>query len=125
MMATTMVSTSATGMASHTPSRSRYFGKNRMHPLIQTKVRREEISAESAPLESAVKNAEANIFTPQNRKFHAQILYPSNVRVNVELSLGVNTSMVGSASRNESTLITAEETNMMPMDILNSRFSWT
>lgn len=125
MMATTMVSTSATGMASHTPNKSRYFGKNRMHPLTQTKVRREEISAESTPLERAVKNAEANIFRPQNRKFHAQILYPFNVRVNVELSLGVNTSMVGSASRNESTLITAEETNMMPMDILNSRFSWT
>lgn len=125
MMATTMVSTSATGMASHTPNRSRYFGKNRMHPLTQTKVRREEISAESTPLERAVKNAEANIFTPQNRKFHAQILYPFNVRVNVELSLEVNTSMVGSASRNESTLITAEETNMIPMDILNSRFSWT
>lgn len=78
-METTMVNNSEMGIASQIPGTPNIFGKNMIQPLTHTKVRNEDINADNTPFDNDVKNADAKILTPENNKWMAQILYPSNV----------------------------------------------
>lgn len=60
--------TSATVIAYQMPSTSNRSGRRMTEDVWNTSVRRKEIAAEMKPLFSAVKNDEAKILKPANRK---------------------------------------------------------
>lgn len=86
------VSISATGMANQTPVTLRIFGNIQSETVINPNVLKNEITAETFPFDSAVKNAEEKILHPENRKPKTKIenpvfvisntflLFPANIR---------------------------------------------
>ena len=95
--ATTIEQTSATGIESQIPSISKKCGSTSMLPTTNTNVRRNEIAADTFPFDNAVKNDDAKILTPANRKFHINIRYPSRAMAKVLLSCGVKIAIAGTA----------------------------
>lgn len=75
-MDTTDMIASAKGTASHTPFIPKIRGSKRMWPASRTKVRRNERTADTFPLDRAVKLAEVKMFRPQNRKLKEKIRKP-------------------------------------------------
>ena len=73
-------------MAIHAPFRSRKVGRINRHNTINTSVRQKEITADTRPLDRAVKKPEEAIFKPLNRKLMAKILNPGAASRNVSAS---------------------------------------
>lgn len=71
-----MVINSAMGTASHTPLSPNTMGRVNRNRTNSTKVLMEEIIADAFPSDNAVKNAEANILIPLNKKLHANMENP-------------------------------------------------
>lgn len=74
MAATTQVSPSPTVTESQMPSMPNSIGSTMTAATWNTSVRRNEMTAETSPLLSAVKNAEAYMANPMNRKHRAYSL---------------------------------------------------
>ena len=64
---------SATGTASHSPSTPKKEGRVISDPMINTNVRKNEMSADIPPFENAENSDEANTLMPANKKFHIKI----------------------------------------------------
>ena len=71
---------SASGTASQSPATPSTRGSSRIPAVRKQNVRRKDSSAEIFPSESAVKSAEVNRFTPQNRKETEKMRKPSTAR---------------------------------------------
>ena len=76
---TSSASPSATGSAIHTPFKSKAIGSSSTAPASKTMVRANEMPADTKPLHSAVKKAEAKIFTPTTKNDSAKIRNPYKV----------------------------------------------
>ena len=68
----TRVRNSATGIASHAPVTPRNRGRISRDSTINTSVRKNEIIADTLPLDNAVKKPEDVILIPLNRKLMAK-----------------------------------------------------
>lgn len=66
-MALNRVISSARGIANQTPVTPKTFGKSIKQIIIHTKVRINEIIADTFPFDKAVKSEDAKIFTPTNK----------------------------------------------------------
>lgn len=62
------VSSSARGMADHTPVTPQNTGRTKRKIVINPNVRRKDIAADIFPFDNAVKKAEPKILQPENRK---------------------------------------------------------
>lgn len=67
---TVSVSSSAIGIASHTPVTPKNSGRTSSKKVISPNVRRKDITADAFPLEHAVNRAEAKILHPENKKLY-------------------------------------------------------
>ena len=72
-------SISAAGIEYHTPSSLRNMGRIRTRTSWYTSVLRKDIAADAGPLLSAVKNDEAKMQNPENRKEIEKIFSPRTV----------------------------------------------
>lgn len=79
----TRVRNSATGIASHAPVTPRNRGRISRDSTINTSVRKNEIIADTLPLDNAVKKPEDVILIPLNRKLMAKIRKPASARAKV------------------------------------------
>ena len=70
------VRNSATGTASQAPLIPRNCGRTSSEIVVNTRVLSKEMIADTLPFDSAVKNPEERILTPQNRKFMANSRKP-------------------------------------------------
>ena len=71
-----MASSSATTVESQTPSISMISGNNKTNEISKTIVRIKEMTAETIPLFSAVKNEELKIANPENKKLNEKMRNP-------------------------------------------------
>lgn len=71
------VDASAAGTAIQTPVISRNFGRSIRNRVIRPKVLKNEISADTFPLDNAVNMEEVKIFIPQNRNAAGKMRMPS------------------------------------------------
>lgn len=64
------MSSSATGIADHTPFTCQNSGNTKRKTIINPNVRRKDITADIFPLDSAVNKAEEKILYPENKKLN-------------------------------------------------------
>ena len=79
----TRVRNSATGIASHAPVIPKNRGRVSRDSTINTRVRKNEMIADTRPLDRAVKKPEEAILKPLNRKLKAKIRKPASARAKV------------------------------------------
>lgn len=75
-MAMISVSSSAIGIASHTPITFKNFGRTKSEVVISPNVRKKDIAADTFPFDSAVNIAEVKILPPENRKLNEKTVKP-------------------------------------------------
>ena len=87
--------------------------------IIKTKARLKDIIAEIFPLWNAVKNPDANIFIPTNKKANANIFNPCKASLNTVLSGFTKTLTINGANTKAIINTKREEININFRECLN------
>lgn len=91
--------------------------------IIKTKARLKDIIAEIFPLWNAVKNPDANIFIPTNKKANANIFNPCKASLNTVLSGFTKTLTINGANTKAIINTKREEININFRECLNVSFN--
>ena len=101
-----IVISSAIKAANHIPSTSNNSGSNKTAATWHKKVRKKEMSSDNVPLDNAVKNEDAKIFSPVSKKHREYIRKPLVVKAKSSRSSRTKMRDNGVANKQASAVIT-------------------